>query len=161
MSAIPTEPQLQASPLDRAPVAGWENCVRIPGPLQLILLHLLALLFARSPHAAALGRALSLSPRLREILATLAATTEQDESVLLPTRARGADEILIALAPRLPPRNPSRPAPMPPARPCQARDPPRPRACKNENGGTGSSPAPPPHAHFITLSYLNQTRFTS
>lgn len=124
MSAIPTEPQLRVSPLVPAPVAGWENCVRIPGPLQLILLHLLALLFARSPHAAALGRALSLSPRLRQILATLAATTEQDESVLLPTRARGADEIIIALAHRPPPRNPSRPARMPPARPRQARDPP-------------------------------------
>ncbi|MCX7378200.1 MAG: hypothetical protein NTY94_15835 [Alphaproteobacteria bacterium] len=127
MSAIPTEPQLRVSPLDRAPMAGWENCVRIPGPLQLILLHLLALLFARSPHAAALGRALSLSPHLRQILATLAATTEQDDSVLPPTRARGADEIIIALAHRPPPRNPSRPARMPPARPRQARDPPRPR----------------------------------
>ena len=126
MSATPTEPRLQISPRAQAQLAGWENCARSPGPLQLILLHLLALLFARAPNAAALGRALSLSPRLREILSTLAAATEQDESVLLPTRARGADEILIALAHRPPPRNPSHPAPMPPARPRQARDPPNP-----------------------------------
>jgi hypothetical protein len=129
-----------------APRAGWENCVRMPGPLQLLILHLLALLFARSPHAAGRPGTLAVSPRLRQALIALlldlglAETDEEeeyDDSDFLPLRCPGAIQILIALAHRLPPRDPARPARMPPARPRRARGPPaRPNAKTAERGQT-------------------------
>ena len=162
-----SSPQARPPIGTRAPaaMAGWENCVRIPGPLQLLLLHLLVLILARSPHAPALHailcRALPLSPRLREILVHLVQSSEQDDSVLRPAHARGADQIIIALAHRAPPRDPSRPARTPQLRPRPSRDPPRPAPAENESGGTGPHPAPPPHAPIVTLSNLNHARRTS
>ena len=172
MDVIPSpQARLPIGTCAPALAGGWENCVRMPGPIQLLVLHLLALLHARSPHAAALCRALPLSPRLRDSLARLVEAAGQDESVLRPIRARGADEILIALAHRLPPRNPSRPARTSPARRLQARDPPEQKTLSPGGRGLDEGLQHPPisslrqadlkHVYFITISKQSYARRTS
>ncbi len=107
-----------------------ESHAQIPGLLQMLLLHILAMLYARPAHAP--GHATWLfragAPLVNAALAAPLAlpghAPESASTPLPPIRRRGADEIIIALAHRGPPRNPSRPARMPPARPRPARDPP-------------------------------------
>ena len=85
-------------------------------------------------------------------LALLGQAPDPASAPLPSARRRGADEIIIALAHRGPPRTPSRPARMHPARPRPARDPPRHAASTHMRHRNGPSPAPSRAPCLIAIS---------